>query len=98
VDITSFDFQQCKPNLEAELRTTKVIGAYRAQGALRCEALFKELEEEFEIVGLELVRVKLEGGELVKEEDIVCSQLHGMKEGVGMSFWPTPIMHPTTYM
>jgi hypothetical protein len=48
--------------------------------------LFKEVEEEFEVVGLELVRVEREGGELVKEEDIVCFQLHGTKEGTGMSF------------
>ncbi len=31
----------------------------------------------------------------MKEENIVHSQLHGMKERTGMSFWPTPIMHPT---
>jgi len=32
------------------------------------------------------VKVEWEGVELVKEKDIVHSQLHGMKEGTGMSF------------
>ncbi len=58
MDIKIFDFQQCKPKLEDELKIAKVIATYRAHGALRCEALFKEVEEEFEIFGLELVRIE----------------------------------------
>ncbi len=72
--------------LKDELNIAKVIVANRAQGALQCEALFKEADEEFEIVGLQLVKVEQEGGELVNKEDSVRSQLHGMKEGASMSF------------
>jgi hypothetical protein len=67
MDITSFDFQQCKSKLEDGLSIGKVIVVDRAKGALRCEAFFKEVEEEFEIVGLKLVKVEQEGGELVNK-------------------------------
>lgn len=57
--------------------------------------MFKEVEEEFEIVGFKLQRVKQEVGELVKEEETIHFQMHGMRKGGGMCFWPTPIMHST---
>jgi hypothetical protein len=58
MDIASFDFQQCKSKLEDELSITKVIVVDKVEGALQCEVLFKEVEEEFEIVGLKLVKVE----------------------------------------
>jgi hypothetical protein len=73
-------------NLEDVLNIAKVIITDRAQGALQCKALFKEAEEESEIIGLQLVKVEQEGGELVNKEDNVHSQLHSMKERSSMSF------------
>jgi len=44
------------------------------------------MDEELEIIGLELARVAWEGGELVKEEEIIRCRLHAMKKGVNMCF------------
>jgi hypothetical protein len=54
--------------------------------ALQSEVLFKEVKEEFEIIGVELQRVTHEVGELVKEEKTIHFQIDAMKKGGGMSF------------
>ncbi len=60
--------------MEDELKTTKVITTNRFQGALRCEKLFKKVEE-LEIVGLKLAKVAQEGLEnwLRKKKSYVIS-------------------------
>jgi hypothetical protein len=86
-------FQQPKFKLEYELKIVKVITIDRSLGALQCEALFRTVDEEIEMIGLELLKVAQEGGELVKEENNVCSQVDAMKKGGGMCLWPKPILH-----
>ncbi len=90
-----FDFQQQKFKLEDELKMVTIIVEAKNRRALQGEALFKEVEEEFEIVGFKLQKVTQEVGDLIKEEETIHFQMDGMKKGGGMCFWPTPIMHST---
>ncbi len=92
--IASFDFHQCKLKPRRCIKHCQSNNSRQAQGALQCKALFREAEEEFEIIGLQLVKVEQEGGELVNKENSVHFQLHSMKERSCMSFQPIPIMHP----
>jgi hypothetical protein len=38
--------------LEDELKIARIIATYKSLGAFRCEALFKEVNEELEIIGI----------------------------------------------
>jgi hypothetical protein len=71
----------------------KIIAENKCKRAFQGEVLFKEVEEEFEIIGLKLQRVTHEVKELVKEEETIHSQIDAMKKGGCMSFWSSPIMH-----
>ncbi len=46
----------------------RVITTNRSHGVFRCEALFKEVNGELEIIGIELAKVLQEGGKLFEEE------------------------------
>ncbi len=89
------NFQQQKSKLEDELNMAKIITEDKCKRAIQGEALFKEAKEEFEIIGLELQIFTQEVRELVKEEETIHSQIDAMKKGGGMSFQPSPIIHPT---
>jgi hypothetical protein len=43
--------------LQDELKIVKVITTYRSPWAFQCEALFKEVNEELEIIGIELAQL-----------------------------------------